>query len=148
MGRDLATRVDVDDVVQSAFGSFFRAAREGAYAAPDGGELWQLLAAITRHKLRRVRVYHQARKRDVRRTTGGESALGLSDDAPPAAEWKWLVEDLFAALRPVERQIVELRMAGHLVAEIAARCGRSKRTIERVLQEVRDELCRRLEDPR
>src|SRR5262245_35900533 len=39
---DLGTRLDVDDIVQSVFGSFFRGASRGDYDVPDGDELWRL----------------------------------------------------------------------------------------------------------
>ncbi|MEX0586168.1 MAG: ECF-type sigma factor [Pirellulales bacterium] len=145
LNDELAPRVDAEDVVQSAMRSFFRAAIDGAYAAPKSGELWQLLAAITRHKVRRARVYHLAGKRDARRTAGGDAVRQLVDSDPrPAAELRMLVEEILADYSAAERRIVELRMAGHLVAEIAARSARSKRTVERALQEFRDELFERL----
>src|SRR5262249_60392102 len=39
---DLARRVEADDIVQSVFGSFFRAASQGYYTLPAGEELWKL----------------------------------------------------------------------------------------------------------
>jgi DNA-directed RNA polymerase specialized sigma24 family protein len=36
--------------------------------------------------------------------------------------------------------VVELRMEGYEVAEIAQQTGRSKRTVERILQESRNQL--------
>src|SRR5689334_5237032 len=48
---ELAPRVDSDDIVQSAFGSFFRGAQKGAYDVPPGEEIWCLLAAITLNKI-------------------------------------------------------------------------------------------------
>ena len=138
---DLAPRVDSDDILQSAFRSFFRGAREGLYQAPPGGELWQLLATITRHKLRRARVHHRADKRDVRVTQSVEPPERLADDDLAAAQdLKLLFEELLSTRPAVERQIVLLRVEGHQVNEIAERTHRSRRTVERVLQEVRDEL--------
>jgi RNA polymerase sigma-70 factor (ECF subfamily) len=145
----LAPRVDADDIVQSAFGSFFRGAREGLYHAPPSGELWQLLAAITRHKLNRARVHHTAEKRDARITSGGEVSAELAaHGGQPLAEVKLVIEEILETRVPVERTIVQLRIEGRAVAEIAGNVGRSKRTVERVLQEFRDDLCTCLEqDP-
>src|SRR3954463_15800086 len=40
--RDLARRVEVEDIVQSVFRSFFRGASRGYYDVPAGEELWKL----------------------------------------------------------------------------------------------------------
>src|SRR5262245_47500437 len=69
---DLTRRVDVEDIVQSVFGSFFRRARQGLYDVPPGKELWRLLLVIALNKIRAKGAFHRAAKRDVRRTTGGE----------------------------------------------------------------------------
>ena len=142
-GRTLAARVDSDDILQSMFRSFFRGAREGMYHAPPGGELWQLLAAMTRHKARRARTHHLADKRDFRATRGCEVIETLAADGENpgrCAELRFLFEELFTARPAVDREIVLLRIEGRQVAEIAQRTSRSKRTVERVLSEVRDEL--------
>ena len=140
---ELARRVDVDDIVQSVFGSFFRRASQGCYDVPAGEELWKLLLVIALHKIRDQGAYHRAAKRDVRRTTGGEG-LDQTLAAPASqAEWAFLeavVHEALEKLPALHRQVVELRLEGYEVAEIAQKVERSKRTIERVLQEARGEL--------
>src|SRR5262245_32577592 len=60
----LSPRVDAEDVVQSACRSFFSGTREGRYDIPPGGDLWQLLVAITLNKLYlRIR-FNNSQKRD------------------------------------------------------------------------------------
>src|SRR5262249_15364 len=49
--------VDPEDVVQSAYRSFFHGTRDGRYDILRGGDLWQLLVVITLHK-----VQHQVRR--------------------------------------------------------------------------------------
>src|SRR5262249_4269495 len=140
---ELARRVDVDDIVQSVFGSFFRRASQGVYDVPAGEELWKLLLVIALHKIRDQGSFHRAAKRDVRRTRGGE-ALDQTLPAPHAqGEYAFLeavVHEALEKLPPLHRQVVELRMEGYEVAEIAPKVERSKRTVERVLQEARGEL--------
>ena len=53
MGDALKARIDPEDVVQSIFKSVFRGVLEGAYEAPEGQTLWQLLAVISINKIRR-----------------------------------------------------------------------------------------------
>jgi RNA polymerase sigma factor (sigma-70 family) len=145
LNGELAPRVDPEDVVQSAMKSFFRAAVDGVYTVPQSGELWQLLAAITRNKVRRATVRHTAEKRDARRTSGGDAVRQLLDADPrPAAELRLLVEEMLAEHSDGECRMVRMRMEGYTVAQIAEACARSKRTVERVLQEFRDELLERM----
>jgi RNA polymerase sigma factor (sigma-70 family) len=48
-----------------------------------------------------------------------------------------VLRDALATLPESYREVVELRMEGYEVGEIAGRIGRSKRTVERTLQDVR-----------
>jgi RNA polymerase sigma-70 factor (ECF subfamily) len=144
-GADLAGRVEAEDIVQSVFGSFFRGVQVGGYTTPDGEELWGLLLVITLNKVRAKGAHHRAAKRDVRRTVSGdELAVGgydpPADDTAAAALLGLVVEEVLAALPAGHRPVVRLRIEGHEVAEIAAATGRSKRTVERVLQEFRGRM--------
>jgi RNA polymerase sigma factor (sigma-70 family) len=47
------------------------------------------------------------------------------------------IAEALEQLPPQQRLMLELRIQGHEVAEIAQKTGRSKRTVERNLQEVR-----------
>src|SRR5262245_60502586 len=129
---DLRRRVDPDDIVQSVFRTFFRRAAAGEYEVPAGEELWKLFLAIGLNKIRAVAAFHKAARRDVRATAAGgefERAVDSPRGADEAAlnALKMTIEELLAPLPPTHRQIVELRVAGHDVAEIAARTGRAKR---------------------
>jgi RNA polymerase sigma-70 factor (ECF subfamily) len=140
----LARRVDAEDIVQSVFRIFFAAATQGLYDVPAGEDLWKLLLVIALNKIRAEGVFHQAAKRDVRAT----AELARID---PAAEpddgedfatsfLRLVVKDTLERMPPLERQALELRMEGYEVAEIADRVGRSKRTVERCLQQARTRL--------
>ena len=50
------------------------------------------------------------------------------------------IEELLAPLPTSHRAIIELRAAGHEVADIAARTGRSRRSVERILHDFRRRL--------
>ena len=147
---DLAGRVDDDDIVQSVFGSFFRGVIHGSYDVPAGEELWNLFLVITLNKIRAKGEYHRAAKRDVRQTIGGEgieqAADPLSDDGQAAALLRMAVGEALDRLPEQHRQAIRLRMEGSEVAEIAEITGRSKRSVERLLQEGRERLGRLLDD--
>src|SRR5438270_9703245 len=63
----LAVRVDPEDIVMSAYRSFFVAARQGRFALAQGGDLWRLLVELTLHKLYRSAARHGAQRRSVDR---------------------------------------------------------------------------------
>ena len=62
----LARRTDPEDVVMSVYRSFFIDARAGRFTLSRGGDLWRLLAAITKHKLLR-QARHHGRGSPIRR---------------------------------------------------------------------------------
>jgi len=139
---DLSRRFDAEDIVQSVFRAFFHRARQGYYEVPPGEELWGLLLVLALNKIRSRAAFHRSPKRDVRVTRGGE---GLEHEADPNRDdamtiLKLVVEETLAGLPEQCEKVVKLRMEGHEVAAIAQRTGRSKRTVERVLQEFRKRL--------
>jgi RNA polymerase sigma-70 factor (ECF subfamily) len=142
---DLAPRVDPDDIVQSVFRTFFRRAAGGQYDVPEGEDLWKLFMIIALHKIRSAATFHRAAKRDVRATAGGltDPAAGEHLAAPDEialTTLRMVIDELLGALPPSMRVIVELRVEGHEVDEIARRTQRSRRSIERALHEFRARL--------
>ena len=51
-----------------------------------------------------------------------------------------LLEQVMRGLEGYQRQILELSLQGHSVAEISARVGYTRRTVQRILQRVRSGL--------
>ena len=139
----LARRVDTEDIVQSVFRVFFARAKKGLYHVPDGEDLWKLLLIIALNKIRTEGVYHHAAKRDVRTTTA------LDEDVPAGQEGddefatnflQLVVRDTLEHLPDFERRLIDLRLSGYEMDEITQMVGRSKRTVERSLQQARDRL--------
>lgn len=141
----LAHRVEPEDIVQSVFRSFFRKAAEGLYDVPEGEDLWKLFLVITLNKIYAKSVFHHARKRDVRLTLNtadmDESSLNRNEsDEQALAELQMVVSDILSRLSDTFRKMVEYRIQGFEVAEIARMTQRSKRTVERTLQQFRSDL--------
>ena len=136
LSQRLASRVDPEDIVQSAFRSFFARAKEGRFVFAEQDDLCKLLVRITLHKTLRQVAFHKAAKRDPSaETEQGEnhqaSLLALLDGEPtPEAEVAFLdqLEHFFSQLRPQERQILEMRMQGYTNDEIAAEARLSLRS--------------------
>jgi RNA polymerase sigma factor (sigma-70 family) len=148
----LASRTDPDDVVMSAWRSFFVGARAGQFSLLRSGDLWRLLVSITLHKLYRQVRRHSAELRSVNaerplslvndesqlvdhREPTPEEALALSDE----------LETLFVQLDPFARRVIELRLQGEQLAQIAKETGRAERTVRRTLVRIRQRLTERLQ---
>lgn len=152
LSEKLARRLDPEDVLQSAYRSFFAGARDDRYVLAKAGDLWALLVAITLHKL-----HHQvARHTAGRRSVEAEEAADLVDrhgerlarqPSPDEAaavvdELRWLM----AGLTVQARTVLEMRLQGADVAEIAAATQRSERLVRRVLSQVREKLEQRYQE--
>jgi RNA polymerase sigma-70 factor (ECF subfamily) len=142
---DLAPRVGPEDIVQSVFRTFFRRVARGQYDVPEGEELWQLFLVIALHKIRSTAKFHRAAKRDVRVTSTGVSdnlASGhlVAPDELARTTLGMVIDELLDSLPASMRPIVELRIEGREVEEIVTRTQRSRRSVERALQEFRTRL--------
>lgn len=134
-----AARFDPDDVVQSVFRILYQGLRSDHYHVPKGGELWGLLFVLAVNKVRWQIAHHRAAKRTVHKTTDLDD-VPMAADAVDEAVLRLTVDDYLAGLPDADQVVVGLRMDGYSVAEIAARTGRALRSVERVLQRVRDQL--------
>jgi RNA polymerase sigma-70 factor, ECF subfamily len=144
MGELLRSVTEPEDIVQSVFKSVFRGVMSGAYDAPEGQTMWQLLAVISVNKVRRKARLQLAERRDARRTTAIEhdSQVGLTFDN---SEIELSVKEVLETLDELDQIVVQYRLEGHTVEEIASKTDRSRRTIERSLQRIRDQLAEMLE---
>src|SRR3954466_2773185 len=79
LSRLLARKVDPEDVVQSAFKSFFVRHRAGKLDVGDGDGLWNLLTLITLRKVADRAEYFQAERRDAAREATGRAGGGGAD---------------------------------------------------------------------
>jgi RNA polymerase sigma-70 factor (ECF subfamily) len=150
LSSKLSQRIDPEDVVQSAYRSFFAGTRDGRYDLQRGGDLWQLLVTITLHKLHNQVRHNLARKRAVnqeqwldRNLDPGEMPTAMMAQEPSPLEAVTLideVEQLMRGLNPEQRPILQLRLQGYDLREIANETQFSHRTVCRVLERVRQQL--------
>src|SRR5262249_48019536 len=147
LSASMAGRVDPEDVVQSVYRSFFTEARADRLELHQSGGLWQLLVTITLNKLHNQVKRLTTQKRSVprERSFGGEDSLiGLQGlpiaDGPSPVEAVALVDELEQVMRvlgPVERRVLELRLQGCTLKEIAADTKCSERTVRRIVAEIK-----------
>lgn len=141
-------RAGADDVLQSAFGSFF----DGQATLNSREDLWRLLVRITLCKAANTGKFHTAARRDVHRdqpfaAAGAEEdepILELMDErGPTAVEALVLTEELDGWLEPLAadlRQVAQWRLEGHSNKEIGEKLGRTERAVEMKLQRIRQRL--------
>jgi RNA polymerase sigma-70 factor (ECF subfamily) len=147
LSRKLASRVEGEDVVQSAFRTFFRRTSKGEFQIDSSAQLWRLLVIITVRKARAQGRYHTAAVRDIsaeQATTAEDIIADLEAHEPGPDDVVILMDQIDAVLKglpPLYGQVLELRLQGHSATDIAPRLGISRRTVYRAL----DLLGRRLE---
>jgi RNA polymerase sigma-70 factor (ECF subfamily) len=151
LAGQFARRFDAEDVVQSACGSFFAGAKAERYELRSSNDLWNLLLAISLNKLRNKIEHHSAAKRGVgveESLAGDAGVIAASRSAaPPEQTALWdEIQTITRNLDDVKRQIVELRLQGWLLEEIATKIDRSERMVRRVLDQVRQGMLERLDE--
>jgi RNA polymerase sigma-70 factor (ECF subfamily) len=149
IGAGLRHKVDAEDVVQSAYKSFFFRYGAGTLDVENWNSLWGLLTLITARKCAERAAYHRAQCRDAAREVslqrGEETAsrtepFGREPTPLEAAVLSETVEQLLAGLDEEERPILELSLQGHTTREISERLGRAERTVRLLREGVRHRL--------
>jgi RNA polymerase sigma-70 factor (ECF subfamily) len=148
--RLLTRKVDPEDVVQSAFRSFFVRHRAGTFEVGGWDGLWNLLTLITLRKCAdRARFFLAARRDAAREASGPDAGCGsgawlVALDRQPSPEEAAIlaetVEHLFRDLGAHERPVLELCLQGYTVPEISVRLGRAERSVRRLREQVRKRL--------
>jgi RNA polymerase sigma-70 factor (ECF subfamily) len=142
-------KVDPEDVLQSAYRSFFRRHAEGEFDLDGWDGLWGLLTCITLRKCGHQIDRFRTACRDVRREAAGVSleecadewqALAREPTPPEAVLLTEAVEELLRGQVGRDRAIVSLALQGYSASEISEQLGRPQRTVYRVLAQVKDHL--------
>jgi RNA polymerase sigma-70 factor (ECF subfamily) len=147
IGARLGSMTEPEDIVQSVFKSVFRGMQSGNYNAPPGTTLWNLLAVIAVRKLSSKANHHAAQCRDTSRNVPlGDGADGVEAAVDQASMefFEICIQEALELLRPLHRTILSLRIQGHSIDEIRELTGRSRRTVERSLQNSRELLAESL----
>lgn len=147
IGHRLATRMDPEDVLQSAFRTFFVHVRNDEFTFDGENDLYKLLVRLTVNKALRQIAYHMAKKRSPGREVAQPTDPGDSFDPiaglaahNPAPEVETAVIDEFerflAQLPEFDRKVLELKLHGHSTTEIAEKLGSYDRKIRRVIERI------------
>ena len=152
LNRRFQDTVDPEDVVQSAMGSFFAAARQSRLRVSQSVSLWRLLATFAKRKMLRTIERQSATKRG-----GAFQRVGLEESvhiwsADPSEERLEAVEELLAAIEealPSDLQeVLDLLIVGHTQKEIAETLKLTERTVRRRVVRLRELLSPEHQQPR
>jgi RNA polymerase sigma factor (sigma-70 family) len=146
---------DEEDVVQSAFLSFFRGVERGQFPQlADRTNLWPLLVLITKRKALDLRERNHREKRGGGAVRGESALAGAAGSEADGGGWNQVLgsdptpEDLAKAAEETARLLERLadqelrsialwKLQGYTNKEIAAKLGRSLATAERKLERIR-----------
>ncbi len=131
---------DEEDVVLSAFNSFFSAARAGRFPKlHDRTGLWPLLVKITARKAINQVKRQQAKKRSNAEEEVVDIAHLVGDEPTPqfAAEVAEQVQRLLGQLDAELRTVAMMKLEGFTNVEIAVHFGVVERSIARKLARIR-----------
>ena len=147
MADRLHAVVQPEDIVQSVFKSIFRGLTTGDFDVPESGTLWQLIAIVAVHKVRRNARRRLADKRDARKTQSLAELEGFeAESGGTPEEFELAIREAIEGLKPFEQEVVMLRVQGFTVEDISNELNRSRRGIERALHKIRESLIQTLDD--
>jgi RNA polymerase sigma-70 factor, ECF subfamily len=145
----LRHKVDPEDVVQSAYKSFFLRYGDGQLDIANWNSLWGLLTLIAVRKCAERAAYHRAERRDAAREFSSQrddemapwlEAFSREPTPHEAAVLSETVEQLLVHLDEEERPILEMSLQGYTTREISERLGRAERTVRLLREGVRHRL--------
>src|SRR5262245_34856544 len=131
------------DICQSAFAFFFLRYQAGQFDLESPEQMFGLLAALARNRLRVHRRRQQAGKRDQRLLIdeGGQALAMVVDPRPgpgTVVEQRDLMERLMRRLPPEVRSLAQQRGLGRSWPEIAAQAGASPEALRKQLDRALD----------
>jgi len=145
LSQRMARRIDPEDVVQSAFRTFFHRVKAGEFQFEEQDDLGKVLVSIAVRKALHQIAFHRAAKRDPgQEEEGGDEDRNLLAEVSargpnPEAVVAFLdeLDHLLGKLRPQDRTILEMRLQGYRNEEIARELGTSDRHVRRAMEHIR-----------
>jgi RNA polymerase sigma factor (sigma-70 family) len=142
--RLLRSRFDSIDFLQSVWGSFFHKIQTGPNDLREEENLIAFLAWAARNKV--IDEYRRAatQKQDIHReesieTRGAREKTLASGDTPSELAQAQETFDRLSRLLPEDRRVIlDLKAEGYSCSEIGVKLGLSERTVQRVLEELKN----------
>ncbi|MGO8752691.1 MAG: RNA polymerase sigma factor [Thermoguttaceae bacterium] len=148
MNRRYRRKEDPEEVVESAFRTFYRRKAQGEFCIDSSVDLWRLLATITRRKILKHVEKMRAEKRDLKREEYPEGD-DLPAQAPTPEEVAIaadLMEEALAGLDESYVTVFHMRLQNCTEEEIAANLGLTRSLVRTKLNRIRKRLQRLLDN--
>ena len=144
IGQRMVSRLDPEDVLQSAFRTFFNRVRNDEFSFQEEDDLFKLLVRLTVHKTLRQIAFHRAGKRNpeleaAQATDAQDVFQQVSTDEPSPEAAVALIDEFerfMGQLPPTERQVLALKLQGYSTVEIAEQLGSYDRKVRRILERI------------
>ncbi len=139
MSNVATSTYDEEDAALSTFLLLCKKLEDGSYAAiADRQELWHLMLTVLIRKIgRRVKYQHAAKRTDAKM-----SFKPCSLDELPATTTQEISQECFELISSLKdpnlEQVALLRFEGYTNDEIALKLNRTRRTVQRMLNLIRD----------
>ncbi len=134
----LRSKFDSMDVVQSVWGDLLRGFRDAGWRFASVNHLKAFLVKATRNRFlnRQQRYRRPAFDLSLETANLGDQLHDPAPEPPAALQADELWERLLGRCLPAHRPLVELKRAGHSLAEIAARTGYHPSSVRRIFYEL------------
>jgi len=141
LSKKLARRVDAEDIVLSAYRSFFVLAQSSTRPSSDSVDLWPLLTTITLRKLAHHARFHSAEKRTVDHEQWDDSSLfefvaSREPSVEDAAMMCDEIENLLGRIDETAREVAVLTLQGFDVVTISKKLNLNERTVRRAIERI------------
>lgn len=145
LSNKLARRVDPEDIVLSAYRSFFVASRSGRVGSGSDDDLWPLLTTFVLRKLSRQSRRHTANRRSIdhEQQPGSDWVDEIASHEATVEQAAILSEEvarLLATLDTTAREVLVRTLQGDDASKIARELDVNERTVRRALERIRAEL--------
>jgi RNA polymerase sigma-70 factor (ECF subfamily) len=141
-------KFDSMDIVQSVWADVVRGFREAGWRFADEAHLRAFLVKLTRHRfIDRIRSHRAAvaRERPLAELVHEEEPLSRMPSPSEHAQAAELGQRMLSLCQPAHREIVQLRMRGMPVSEIAHRTGLHVGSVHRIFHDL---ACRVAVEPK
>ena len=147
MDRRFRHREDPEDIVQLALRTVYRRAAKGEFRVDCRGQLWQLLAVVTRRKMLKQVTKIKAKKRSPEKEEQLEPDANVSTEPDPleAVVAVDLVEKTLEGLDEFHAEVFHWRLQGCSERDIAKRMDCTRQAVTTMLERLRNRLAKLLE---
>jgi RNA polymerase sigma-70 factor (ECF subfamily) len=148
MNERFRRKEDPEDVVQSAFRTFYRRKSLGEFSIDSASDLWRLLETITVHKLLKHVEKLNAKKRNAgcEEYLNGDILQGREPSPDEASKAADLIEKVLEGLDESYVKVFHRRLQKYTEDEIAAELGCTRAFVRAKLKRIRDRLEKLLAD--